>query len=148
MLYRQPSPGVVIVDIGSTMSTTTPEGIVLMENSTDAALHECDIGGRSGSPAWLNWLLALLTVPVAMAVTLFAFGAVMGLARCTEGTCPHMGPGEFWFGVLAYGPPFVALTTIAMSLFTASRRHAIWVPIIGLALLVVDMAVLAVTFRS
>ena len=102
---------------------------------------------RSGSPVWLNWLLALLTVPVAMAVSLFAFGSVMGLARCTSAGCQHMGPGEFWFWVLAYGPPFLALATLAVSFFTATRRHGVWIPIGALALLLTDLALLAFTFR-
>lgn len=119
-----------------------------METTTEASVQKSDSGTRGGSPAWLNWLLALLTVPVAMAVMMFAFGAVMGLARCTEGACPHMGPGEFWFGILGYGPPFVALATIVATFFTASRRHAIWVALFGLTLLLVDLAVLAITFRS
>ena len=118
-----------------------------MDTSTGLSVRPPTTRGRGGSPAWFNWLLALLTVPVAMAVMLFAFGAVMGLARCTEGACPHMGPGEFWFGVLAYGPPLVALTAIVGSFFTASRKHAVWVPVFALGLLLADLAVLAVTFR-
>lgn len=118
-----------------------------MNTTTESSTRWTDPRHRGGSPLWLNWLLALLTVPVAMAVMLFAFGAVMGLARCTEAGCQHMGPGEFWFGILAYGPPFVAVVTIATSFFTASRKHAIWVPLAGLGLLLIDLAVLAITFR-
>lgn len=102
---------------------------------------------RGRSPVWLNWTLALLTVPAAAAVSLFAFGSVMGLARCTSASCQHMGPGEFWFGVLAYGPPFLALATLALSFFTATRRHGVWIPIGALALLLVDLVLLAFTFR-
>ncbi len=91
--------------------------------------------------------MALLTVPVAMVVVVFGFGAVMGMARCAPGVCRHQGPGEFWFGVLFYGPPVLAALTMLVSFFTASRRWGIWVPLCGLALLVVDLAVLAVTFR-
>ena len=103
---------------------------------------------RRGIPTWLNWFLALLTVPVAVLVMFAAFGAVMNVARCTDtAACPHLGPGEFWFGILAYAPPFVALATIAASIFTASRRHGIVVPLLGLGLLVIDAAVLMITFR-
>lgn len=103
---------------------------------------------RRGVPTWLNWSLALLTIPAAITVMMVAFGAVMGVARCTNiTTCPHPGPGEFWFGILAYGPPFVALVTIAVSLFTARRRYGFVVPLVGLGLLVVDAAVLMITFR-
>lgn len=107
-----------------------------------------DDGGDRRDPVWVNWLLALLTVPVAMVVVVFAFGQVMGLARCTTDVCRHLGPGEFWFGVLFYGPPVVALLTMVVSFFTAPRRWGIWVPVCGLALLVADLAALAVTFRQ
>lgn len=100
------------------------------------------------APTRLNWFLALLTIPVAIAVTIVAFGAVMRVARCTGvAACPHMGPGEFWFGILAYGPPFVALATIAVSVITASRRRGVIVPLLGLGLLVADAAILVITFR-
>lgn len=64
-----------------------------------------DRGGRR-DPVWVNSLLALLTVPVAILVVVFGFGQVTGLARCTDDVCRHLGPGEFWFGVLFYGPPW------------------------------------------
>lgn len=118
-----------------------------MDATTGSSTPNAVVRSRHGSPVWLNWLLALLTVPVSMTVVLFAFGAVMGLARCTEGGCPHMGPGDFWFGILAYGPPVVALATIAVSYFTAPRKGGIWVPVAGLGLLLIDLAILAVTFR-
>jgi hypothetical protein len=119
-----------------------------MKPAADSSIHKVMPRSSRGSGPWLNWLLSLLTVPVAIAVMLFAFGAVMGLARCTEASsCPHMGPGEFWFGILAYGPPFVALVTIAASFVTASRGWGIWVPLLGLGLLLVDAAILAITFR-
>ncbi|PND58094.1 hypothetical protein CRM90_08855 [Mycobacterium sp. ENV421] len=103
---------------------------------------------RRGIPTWLNWFLALLTIPAAVVVMLIAFGAVMGIARCTDtAACPHMGPGEFWFGILAYGPPVVALLTIVASAFAANRRYGIVVPLLGLGLLLADAAILAITFR-
>ncbi|MBI3689811.1 MAG: hypothetical protein HY239_03835 [Mycolicibacterium aromaticivorans] len=105
-------------------------------------------GTCRGIPMWLNWFLALLTIPAAVVVMFIAFGAVMGIARCTDTTaCPHMGPGEFWFGILAYGPPVVALLTIVASVFTANRRYGIVVPLVGLGLLLADAAILAITFR-
>ncbi|WP_431239781.1 hypothetical protein ACQ86B_09440 [Mycolicibacterium aichiense] len=103
---------------------------------------------RPGVPTWLNWFLALMTIPVAAAVMFVAFGAVLGIARCTDtAACPHMGPGEFWFGILAYGPPLVALLTIVASAFAANRRYGIVVPLLGLGLLLADAAILAITFR-
>ncbi|MEZ0053124.1 membrane glycosyltransferase [Mycobacterium sp. MAA66] len=96
---------------------------------------------------WLNWLLAVLTIPVAMFVTLCAFGAVMGLARCADYPCRHYGPTAFWFGVTAYGPLVAAGLAIALSFFTATRKHGIWVPLGVHALLLTDLAVLLFTFR-
>lgn len=118
-----------------------------MEASTSTPVGDPAVGRHGGRSVSPNWLLALLTVPVATAVMMFAFGSVMGLARCTERACPHTGPGEFWFGILAYGPPIVALVTIVISFFTASRKHAVWVPLIALGLLLAAFGVLAITFR-
>jgi hypothetical protein len=110
--------------------------------------QETTSGARRGIPRWLTWFLALLTIPAAVVVMFVAFGAVMGIARCTDTTaCPHMGPGEFWFGILAYGPPLVALVTIVASVFAANRRYGIVVPLVGLGLLLADAAILAITFR-
>lgn len=99
-------------------------------------------------PVWLttNWVLALLTIPAAIAVFLYGMGAVMSMAGCTTEACTHQGPGEFWFGILFYGSLVVPVVTIALSIVTARRRGGIAVPLIALALLAIDFAVLAVTF--
>jgi hypothetical protein len=96
---------------------------------------------------WVNWTLALLTVPAAGLVMLLWFGAVMGSAGCSDHPCRHQGPGEFWFGVLYYGAPVVAVLTIAVSFYTAPRERGILVPLSGLALLAAGVAVLAISFR-
>ncbi|MUL47130.1 hypothetical protein FZI85_04165 [Mycobacterium sp. CBMA293] len=96
---------------------------------------------------WINWLLVWLTVPVAGFVMVCAFGAVMGLARCADQPCRNYGPNEFWFGILAYSPPIVAVVAIAVSIFTASRKHGIWVPLGAFAVLLTDLTVLLFTFR-
>ncbi|EUA78613.1 hypothetical protein I553_2903 [Mycobacterium xenopi 4042] len=52
---------------------------------------------------WVNWVLALLTVPAAVVVLIFALGAVMSTAACSDEQCPTLGPGGIGFGVLFYG---------------------------------------------
>jgi hypothetical protein len=94
-----------------------------------------------------TWVLAILTIPAAIAVFLYGMAAVMSLAGCTDQTCAHKGPDEFWFGILFYGALVVPVVTIVVSFFTARLRRGIIVPLIGLALLAIDFAVLALTFR-
>lgn len=94
------------------------------------------------SRARVNWVLALLTVPAAAIVMLFALGAVMSTDSCNDSRCPNLGAG-ISFDVLFYGPPVVALLVIAASVFTAKRRGGVAVPLGGLALLVADVVVLA-----
>ncbi|BBU20582.1 hypothetical protein [Mycobacterium xenopi] len=96
---------------------------------------------------WVNWVLALLTVPAAVVVLIFALGAVMSTAACSDEQCPTLGPGGIGFGVLFYGAPVVALVAIVVSFVTARRRWGIVVPVSALALLAADVVVLAVTFR-
>jgi hypothetical protein len=104
--------------------------------------------GRPGRvPAWVNWLLALLTVPGAGAVMVFAFVELMGTDRCASAPCRNQGPGGFFFDLLLWAPPVVALVTIAVSFYTATRARGILVPLCGLALLLADVAVLAFSFR-
>ncbi|WP_026356854.1 hypothetical protein [Mycobacterium sp. 141] len=95
-----------------------------------------------------TWILAILTIPAAIAVFLFGMAAVMSLAGCTDQACAHKGPNEFWFGILFYGAPVVPIVTIVVSIFTARLRRGILVPLAALALLAIDFAVLALTFRS
>ncbi|OLP02255.1 hypothetical protein BVU76_11455 [Mycolicibacterium porcinum] len=93
-----------------------------------------------------TWVLVVLTIPAAVLVFLYGMGAVMSMAGCTGDVCASKGPGEFWFGILFYGAPVVPLVTIAVSIFTSRMRYGIVVPIVGLALLAIDFAVLAITF--
>lgn len=95
----------------------------------------------------VTWVLAILTIPAAMAVFLYGMAAVMSLAGCTDQTCAHKGPNEFWFGILFYGAMVVPVVTIAVSAFTARLRRGIVVPLLALALLATDFAVLALTVR-
>jgi hypothetical protein len=94
---------------------------------------------------WLNWALALLTAigaGIAMAV---ALGAVMSTAACSDKACPSLGPRGISFDTLYYGAPAVAIVTILLSIFTARRRWGFVVPVVALALLIGDMAILAIT---
>jgi hypothetical protein len=94
---------------------------------------------------WVNWALALLTVLGAAIVMVYFFSAVMSTAGCSARTCQHVGPGWVSPDVLLYGPPVVAVLTIVVSFFTARRRWGIVVPVVALALLGADAAILATT---
>ena len=93
---------------------------------------------------WVNWLLALSTILGAVAVQLFAMGAVMSTAACSNPNCPK--PSGFVYGLLTYGAPVVAAVAILSSFITAGRRRGFLVPVIAWILLLVDIAVLAATF--
>lgn len=103
-------------------------------------------GRRPRLRLWVNWLLALLTVPVAVVVLIFGIGAVMSTSGCSNHQC--RGPSGVVFEILFYGAPIVAALTILISFFTARRGWGIVVPLFGLALLVADIAVMAVSFRT
>ncbi|OBG31113.1 hypothetical protein [Mycobacterium sp. E3198] len=101
-------------------------------------------GGRGrGAWPWVNWGLALAMVPAAAIVMLFALGAVMSTDGCSERTCPNLGRGGIDFGVAFYGAPVVAFVVIVISFFTAKRRGGIAVPLVGWALLILDVALMA-----
>ncbi|OBF13471.1 hypothetical protein A5730_02870 [Mycobacterium sp. ACS4054] len=107
-----------------------------------------DSGRGSGSRnawSWVNWALALATVPAAAIVMLFALGAVMSTAGCADRSCPNLGRGGIDFGVAFYGAPAVAVVVIVISLFTAKRRGGIAVPLFGWALLIADVALMALS---
>ena len=116
---------------------------------TETSPHDAD--QPSGQPrpgvrtAW-NWALALLTLPAAGAVYLLAMAGVMGLAGCTGGACADRVPNEFWFGVLVYGAPVIAVVCVAVSVVTARLRRGILVPLTRLGLLALDAAVLVTAF--
>jgi hypothetical protein len=100
--------------------------------------------GRNVWP-WVNWGLALATVPAAAIVMLFALGAVMSTDACGERSCPNLGRGGIDFGVAFYGAPLVAFVVLVVSFFTAKRRGGVAVPLCGWALLVADVALMAVS---
>ena len=65
---------------------------------------------RDARRLWVNWLLAVSTILGAVAVQLFAMGAVMSTAACSNPNCPK--PSGFVYGLLTYGAPVVAAVTI------------------------------------
>ena len=102
-------------------------------------------GNDSRVRLWVNWVLALLTIPAAAVVLVFALGAVMSTAGCNDKQCPNLGPSGIGFGVLFYGAPVVALAAIVITFFTARRRWGVAVPLTALALLIADIAIVATT---
>lgn len=96
----------------------------------------------------VNWVLALLTVPAAVLVMIFAVGAAMSIAACSAAQCPHLGPNGLIYGILFYGAPVVAALTIVVSFLTALRRWGFVVPVVGLALLLADVVATAMLFGT
>jgi hypothetical protein len=94
---------------------------------------------------WVNWALAALTVVGAGFVMVYFFGAVMSTAACSQKQCQHVGPTWLSPDVSFYGPPVVAVVTVILSFFTAPRRWGIVIPLVALALLGADIAILAAT---
>jgi hypothetical protein len=92
---------------------------------------------------WVNWGLALAMVPAAAIVMLFALGAVMSTDGCSDRSCLNLGRGGIDFGVAFYGAPVVAFAVLVISFFTAKRRGGIAVPLVGWALLIADVALMA-----
>lgn len=93
---------------------------------------------------WVNWLLALSTIVGAAAVQLFAMGAVMSTAACSNPNCPK--PSGFVYGLLTYGAPAIAVLAIIVSFFTAGHRRGFLVPVVAWVLILLDVAILAATF--
>lgn len=108
-----------------------------------AATSDPDRGKRLR--LWVNWALALLTVAGAGIVMAVALGAVMSTAACSDKQCPNLGPAGISFDALFYGAPVLAALTIVVSFFTAKRRWGFAIPVAALALMIADIAILAVT---
>lgn len=120
-----------------------------IDNGADEDLERADERAAAIDNArlrfWVNWVLAMLTVLAAAVVMVFALGAVMSTAACSDKQCPNLGPSGIGFGVLFYGAPVVAGLAVAVSFFTARRRWGIVVPVLALAFLIVDITIVAVT---
>jgi hypothetical protein len=100
--------------------------------------------GRTGRIA--NWVLALATLPGAVAVVVFAYMQVLGSAGCSDRTCPRQGPGELGFTLIEYGAPVVAVAAVVLTFFTARRRRGILVPVVAWLLLIAAFVVLVFSF--
>jgi hypothetical protein len=100
--------------------------------------------GRAGHIT--NWVLALATVPGAIAVVLFLYMQILGTAGCNHQVCPRQGPGELGFTMIQYGAPAVAVIAVALSFFTARRRGGILVPVVAWLLLIAAFVVLIFSF--
>ena len=100
--------------------------------------------GRTGRV--VNWVLALATIPGAVAVVVFLYVQVLGTAGCNDQPCPRQGPGELGFTLIQYGAPVVAVVAVVLSFFTARRRGGIVVPVVAWLLLIVAFVVLAFSF--
>jgi hypothetical protein len=100
--------------------------------------------GRAGHMT--NWLLAIATVPGAIAVVVFLYVQILGTAGCNDQPCPREGPGELGFTLIQYGAPVVAVVAIVLSFFTARRRGGIVVPVVAWLLLIAAFVVLAFSF--
>jgi hypothetical protein len=111
-----------------------------------AVEHDGDAKTVGRTRVWVNWILALLTVPGAAAVMVLALGAVMSTAGCTGGACPDPRLSGVTYDLMFYGAPVVAAVTIIASFFTATRPRGIWVPLVAWALLIADIALMAFTF--
>jgi hypothetical protein len=119
-------------------------GYAAIVTAVDGQTAGTDQVGRTGHIA--NWILALATVPGAVAVVLFAYAQILGSAGCGDHTCPRRGPGELGFTLIQYGLPIVAVVTVALSFFTARRRSGILVPVVAWLLLIAGFLVLVFSF--
>ena len=99
---------------------------VTFDSGTQRATAAQGEGGRPHVWPWVNWGLALSTVPAAAIVMLFALGAVMSTDGCSGRNCPNLGRGGIDFGVAFYRAPVVAFVVIVMSFSPPSATAASW----------------------
>jgi hypothetical protein len=116
-----------------------------MGGGRDALAEPGDTDRDKRVRLWVNWGLALLAVVGAGVVMVFALGAVMSTAACSDKACPNLGPNGISFDMLFYGAPVVAAVAVVVSFFTARRRWGFLIPAIAIALLIADVAILATT---
>jgi hypothetical protein len=100
--------------------------------------------GRTGRI--VNWVLALATLPGAVAAVVFLYMQILGSAGCSAQTCPRQGPGELGVTLIQYGVPIVAVAAVALSFFTARRRGGILVPVVAWLVIVAAFVVLVFSF--
>jgi hypothetical protein len=121
------------------------ENVHVKAGGRDALAEPGDTDRDKRVRLWVNWGLALLAVVGAGVVMVFALGAVMSTAACSDKACPNLGPNGISFDMLFYGAPVVAAVAVVVSFFTAKRRWGFVIPAIAIALLIADVAILATT---
>lgn len=96
----------------------------------DAPHHRQRLSNKAPAtaPVWVNWALALLTIPGAVAVVVFQYIQILGTDSCSDRVCPHLGPSPVVFVLIQYGSPAVAVAAIVLSIFFAKRRFGFLVP--------------------
>ncbi|HEX7322975.1 MAG TPA: hypothetical protein VF299_08590 [Mycobacterium sp.] len=95
---------------------------------------------------WVNWVLTLSTAAAAALVMTYALSGALSVGGCSTAGCPDLGANAPVFNMLFYGAAVVAVAVMLGSFFTARRPAGIILPLSGWALLVADVAALAVTF--
>jgi hypothetical protein len=105
-----------------------------------------DTTTRRGGRTAVNWTLAILSAPAALAVVVYSYLQVLGTAGCSSGTCTEFGPNETVFGLIEYGTPVVAAVAVGLSFVTARHRYGIAVPVIAWIVIVTAAVVLFTTF--
>ena len=88
------------------------------------AQHDADAQGDGHRRRTvINWVLAGLTVPGALAIILYQYAQVLATAGCSERTCAKLGPSPFVFGLIEYGAPVVAVLAVALWIGRAPAPH-------------------------
>ena len=105
-----------------------------------------DTRTQNGTRTAVNWILAILSAPGALAVVVYAYLQVLGTAGCSSGTCTEFGPNETVFGLIEYGTPAVAAVAVGLSFLTARHRYGIAVPVIAWLVVIAAAVVLFTTF--
>ncbi|MEU0494657.1 hypothetical protein [Mycobacterium sp. NPDC006124] len=105
-----------------------------------------DTGTQSSTRTAVNWILAILSAPAALAVVVYSYLQVLGTAGCSSGTCTEFGPNETVFGLIEYGTPAVAAVAVGLSFLTARHRYGIVVPAVAWLVVIAAAAVLFTTF--
>ncbi|MBW0018036.1 MAG: hypothetical protein JO236_10905 [Mycobacterium sp.] len=102
---------------------------------------------RSRTAFWLNWSLAVLTVPAAGLIVLYALGMLVSFAACSDAPCHRQVPGDLGLGILMFAAPVVSALTIAASFFAAKHRRGFLVPLCAWVLLAADAIALVLLVR-
>ncbi|KAA0116221.1 hypothetical protein [Mycolicibacterium sp. P9-22] len=93
----------------------------------------------------VNWVLAVATVPAAIAIVVLLYGQILGTAGCSAAACPSL--SEAAFTLIQYGVPAIAVLTVVASFFTARKRAGVIVPVLAWALLIIAAIVLFTAFQ-